>query len=68
MTQLPSRMAPPGDDPDALVLEHRQSPAGQQDIVMVPAPDPRVRPDAGTLVERLRIMQMQGWSREEPSE
>ena len=51
---------PPADRP-----EGHAALAREDDIVVIPAPGTppiRVRPAAETLVERLRKMQMQGWS------
>jgi hypothetical protein len=53
-------LPPPPDRPDA-----RPTVAPEDDIVVIPAPGvppERIRPPAETLVERLRRMQMQGWS------
>lgn len=51
---------PPVDRP-----EGHATVANEDDIVVIPAPGAppiRMRPPAETLVERLRKMQMQGWS------
>jgi len=45
--------------------EDRANLAREDDIVVIPspgAPPVRMRPPAATVVERLRWMQMQGWS------
>jgi len=58
-------MTPPADRSDALAHASPDAEASLQDIVIVPPPGQpvdRVRPTAESLVERLRIMQMQGWS------
>jgi hypothetical protein len=57
---LPPPRPMPDERPDARALAPRED-----DIVILPAPGQppvRVRPPASTLVERLRQMQMQGWS------
>ena len=68
MTPSLPRMTLPADRSDALAHASRDAEASLPDIAIVPPPGQpvrRVRPTAETLVERLRIMQMQGWSREE---
>jgi hypothetical protein len=68
MTLPHPRTAPPGDEPDALVHANRPSEVSPQDIEIVTPPEEpehRLRPTAESLVQRLRIMQVQDWSREE---
>jgi hypothetical protein len=51
--------------PDLRSPAQRERDAHLQDLAIVPPPgepERRVRPSAETLVERLRKMQMQGWS------
>ena len=65
MTLLLPRLTPPADRADALAHASQAVEASLQDIVIVPPPGQpvrRVRPSAESLVERLRMMQMQGWS------
>ena len=68
MTLLLPRMTTPPDRSDAPAHASPDAEVSLQDIMVVPPPGQpadRVRPTAESLVERLRIMQMQGWSREE---
>jgi hypothetical protein len=58
-------MTTPPDRSDAPAHASPDAEVSLQDIVVVPPPGQpadRVRPNAESLVERLRIMQMQGWS------
>jgi len=65
MTLLLPRLTPPEDRPDELALSSQEPKASVQGISIAGAcgqPVRRVRPSAESLVERLRVIQMQGWS------
>ena len=65
MTLSGSPMPSLANRPDFRSPAQREQDASLLDLVIVPPPgEPvrRVRPSAETLVERLRRMQMQGWS------
>jgi hypothetical protein len=65
MTLLLSPMTSRANRPDFRSPLQREQDAHLQDLVITPPvaeSAPRVRPSAETLVERLRKMQMQGWS------
>jgi hypothetical protein len=58
-------MTPPADRSAALAHASPDTAASLQEIVIAPPPGTpahRARPSAELLVERLRKMQMQGWS------
>ena len=65
MTPSLPRMTPPADHSEALAHASPEAEASLEDMVIDPPPGTpayRVRPSAKTLVERLRQIQMQGWS------
>jgi hypothetical protein len=65
MTMLLPPMSSPANRPDLRSPAQRERDAHLQDLVIMPPPGEtarRARPSAETLVERLRKMQMQGWS------